>query len=192
MQPQQDQNYWQPSDDAPLDNTQETVATYAPEGEDSAQPEKLAPISWQASEFIHHEKNTMWFVALVAVATALLLLDIFLIKSWTFGALIVVMAVSAAVVARRPPRVIDYSLSLQGVRIDDKLFSFHDFRAFGVVQEGAFYSIRLVPNKRFMPMVSVYFPSEQGEQIVDMIGSMLPMENIERDAIDKLVEKIRF
>lgn len=152
----------------------------------------MSPISWQASEFIHHEKDGMWFLALLAVAAVLLALDIFVVKSWTFGVLIVVMAVAAVIVGKRPPRTLNYSLSNQGLRIDEKSFSFHDFRAFGIVQEGALYSIRLIPNKRFMPMVSLYFPAEQGEQIVDLIGSVLPMEHIERDSIDKIVEKIRF
>ena len=151
-----------------------------------------APLSWQASEFVHHEKDGMWFLALLGVTVALLLVDVFLVQSWTFGALIIVMAIAVMVIAKRPPRIIAYTLTAQGIQIDEKQFHFQDFRAFGVVQENAFYSIRLVPNKRFMPMVSVFFPPEDGEAIVDAFGHALPMENIERDTIDKLVEKIRF
>ena len=151
-----------------------------------------APLSWQASEFVHHEKDGMWFLALLGVTVALLLVDVFLVQSWTFGALIIVMAIAVMVIAKRPPRIITYTLTAQGIQIDEKQFHFQDFRAFGVVQENAFYSIRLVPNKRFMPMVSVFFPPEDGEEIVDAFGHALPMENIERDTIDKLVEKIRF
>lgn len=182
MQPQENQNYWQQTDETM--NNSEPVPVTPDTGSE--------PISWQASEFIHHEKNGTWFVALAGVATVLLLLDVFFVKSWTFGALIVVMAIAAFVVARRPPRTVNYILSAQGIAIDEKHFSFHDFRAFGVLQEDAFYSIRLVPAKRFMPMVSVYFPPEQGEHIVDIFGAILPMERIELDLIDKLVEKIRF
>lgn len=149
-------------------------------------------LTWQASEYVHQEKSGTWFLALVGVAVVLLIFDIFLAKSWTFGALIVVMTVAVAVVARRPPRTVTYTLSPQGLKIDDKLFSFHDFRAFGIIQEGAFYSVRLVPSKRFMPMVSVFFPSEMGESIVDLFGASLPMEHLELDPIDKLVEKLHF
>ncbi len=190
MQPQEQNNYWQPSDpDASLAQPQAELETE----DQSVEPQSdVNPITWQASEFVHHEKSGMWFIALLSAASVLLLVDVFLIRSWTFGALIVVMAVSAFVVARRPPRTLTYSLTPHGIRIDDKSFSFHDFRVFGVVQEGAFYSLRLVPNKRFMPMVSIFFPTELGEQIVDTIGLALPMEHIELDIIDKLVEKIRF
>jgi hypothetical protein len=193
MQPEQESNYWQTAPEP----QSEVPAQTAPGSEITEQPATGAklpdqPLTWQASEFVHHEKGGMWFLVLAAVAAVLLVIDIFLIRSWTFGVLIVVMTLAMMVVARRPPRQVNYALSSHGLAIDEKHFSFHDFRAFGVVPEGAFYSIRLVPNKRFMPMVSVYFPTEQGEEIVDIFGSVLPMEHIERDPIDKFVEKIRF
>lgn len=190
MQPQQEQNYWQPESPPQGERVQVPQPT-GPEVSDDNN-NVLNPISWQASEFIHHEKDGAWFLVLLAVAAVLLAVDIFVVKSWTFGVLIVVMALAVVIVGRRPPRTLNYSLSSQSLQIDDKAFSFHDFRAFGIIQEGALYSVRLIPNKRFMPMVSLYFPAEQGEQIVDLLGSVLPMEHIERDPIDKIVEKIRF
>lgn len=195
MQPEQNQNYWQPSAEPqatmPAPVTPELAQAQAP-AQEQAPISGGEPLAWQASEFVHHEKDGMWFLALLGVATVLLLIDIFLIRSWTFGVLIVVMAITVMVIAKRPPRIINYTLSPQGIQIDERQFNFHDFRAFGVVQENAFYSIRLVPNKRFMPMVSVFFPPEHGEEIVDAFGQALPMENIKRDTIDTLVEKIRF
>lgn len=192
MEPQSDQNYWQSGPtDIPEPLPQQTEPQ-EPMGSTEQGHGGSAPLAWQASEFIHHEKNGTWFLGLIAVSLVLVIIDVLLIKSWTFGALIIVMTIAALVVARRPPRMLNYVLSAQGISIDDKHFSFHDFRAFGIVQEGAFYSIRIIPNKRFMPMVSVYFPTEQGEKIVDVFGSALPMQTIELDPIDKLVEKIRF
>ena len=188
MQPQQNQNYWeQPDATAPVPPV--AVETQPEPSPADATPQSL---TWQASEYVHHEKSTEWFLVLIGVGLALLLLDLFLIRSWTFGVLIVVMTVTAGLVARRPPRVITYTLTPEGIRIDDKQFAYSEFRLFGVVQEGAFYSIRLIPTKRFMPMVAVYFPQELGEQLVDLLGSMLPMDHIKLDPIDRFVEKIRF
>jgi len=181
-----EKTYWQPE----ADNLAQPVADDAPAPDVAATSD--VPLSWQASEFIHHEKSGMWFMILLAASAVLLAIDFFLIKSWTFGALIVVMAIGSMVIARRQPRMLNYMMSAQGIQIGEKHFSFHDFRAFGVVQEGAFYSIRLIPNKRFMPMATIYFPPELGEQIVDMFGAVLPMEKIQLDPIDKFVEKIRF
>jgi len=48
----------------------------------------------------------------------------------------------------------------------------------------------LIPIKRFAPGVSVYFPDEVGEKVVDILGSRLPMENLKLDMIDIIVRKL--
>jgi hypothetical protein len=48
-----------------------------------------------------------------------------------------------------------------------------------------------LPKKRFSPSVSIYFPEESGEQIVDILGSILPMEKIKLDFIDRIVRKLK-
>mgnify|MGYP006136703255 FL=1 len=197
MQPDQDPKYWHPSTQPQADLNAPAQTEIADDPTSAQEPtvgsrQTDAPLSWQASEFVHHEKDGRWFLGLLAVALVLLLLDFFVIKSWTFAALIVVMTIAVIVLARRPPRIIDYTLSAYDLQIDEKQFALHDFRAFGVVQENAFYTIRLIPNKRFMPMVTVFFPLEHGEEIVDVFGQALPMETIERDTLDRIAEKIRF
>jgi len=149
-------------------------------------------LTWQASEFVQHDKEGVWFLGLAGFAILLFLLDLFIIRSITFGVLIVVMVLGVVVIARRAPQVISYALTPDGLQLNEKHFSFHDFRAFGVLQEGAMYSVRLIPQKRFMPPVNVFFPPEYGEQIVDVFGTVLPMEHIEPDIIDRLAERIRF
>ena len=49
----------------------------------------------------------------------------------------------------------------------------------------------LIPRKRFGARVTVYFPEAQGEQIVDMFGERLPMEQVKLDVLDKLVRFLR-
>lgn len=178
------QDYWQQPEDH--------LSVPPVSANESAQPADDAPLAWQASEAIHHEKNALWFASLIAITVILLALSIFAVKSWTFAALIVVMAVAVVIIGSRPPRVMQYKLSHEGLQVNDRLFSLHDFRAFGVLQDGPLYSIVLIPHKRFMPGVNVYFADEQGEEIVDMFGSVLPMEHVEPDFIDKISRKLHF
>lgn len=149
-------------------------------------------ISWEASEYVHHEKDSIWFIGVAVGGLLLVVLSLFLIKSITFTVLIVVMIIAVMVLATRPPRTLRYQLSSHGLQIDEKKYDFHEFRAFGVQQEGGIYSILLIPVRRFMPSVSVYFPPDQGESIVDIIGSFVPMEKITPDFIDTLTRKLRF
>lgn len=148
-------------------------------------------IEWEASEYIHHEKDGAWFAllaigALIGVGLALVF------RQWTFAVLIIVLAAAIAVFARRPPRTLHYALDTTGVRIDDRLFPYTDFRAFGVVSDGPLYSVVLLPTKRFLPATSMYFEPQDGEKIVDILGARLPLEQIKVDFVDRLTRKLRF
>lgn len=150
------------------------------------------PVHWTASEYIDEEKNGLWFASFGLIVVAFIALDIFLLKSYTFSVLVAVMAAAVIVYTRRPPRMIEYSLSGdQGLYIGEKLYHFSDYKAFGLIRDGEHHSIMLIPIKRFSAGVSVYFPEEVGEKIVDILGARLPMEPLKLDAVDIIVRKLR-
>jgi len=149
------------------------------------------PVHWQAHEYIHREKNAGWFVIFGIVVVVLMAIAIFLMQSLSFAILIPVMALALIVYSRRPPRLLDYTLSSKGLYINDQLYPFADFKGFGVIHDGDEYSVMLIPLKRFRMGVSVYFPEEAGEAIVDMLGTRLPMQQLHLDPIDKVIRKLR-
>jgi hypothetical protein len=149
------------------------------------------PVHWQAQEYIHHEKTALWFVVFAIVVAGLMAIAIFLMNSLSFAILIPVMAAALIVYTHRPPRLLDYTLSRQGLHVNDHLYSFSEFKSFGVIHDGKEYSIMLIPTKRFRPGVSVYFPEEAGEAIVDMLGVRLPMQELHLDLVDRLIRQLR-
>lgn len=159
---------------------------------DSTAPAADASITWSAQEYIHPDKTPGWYFLFGFVALALIAVDIFLLQSWTFSALVVVMTIAIIVYIRRPARTLTYALSAsQGLYVGEQLHSFDDFKSFGLITADGSNSIMLVPRKRFAPGVSVYFPTEAGEQIVDILGSRLPMEELKLDLVDIVVRKLR-
>lgn len=187
---QDGQNYWQ---ETPQDQSSEPVRYEAyPVEPAAAHPSsEVEPISWNASEYIHHEKDGLWYSIFGGAVVVMIAISI-LLRSWTFAALIAVMAVTALVYAKRPPRELHYTLTAQGVEVDKNFSHYEEFRAFGVVQDGPFFAVQLIPLKRFALATTIYFPQEQGEAIVDRLGAALPMEKIEPDLVDKLVRRLRF
>ena len=147
-------------------------------------------VNWEAQEYVTHSKNVGWYVGLVFVALALMGLAIWL-QQWTFLALIIVSVLALVVYIARPPRKLHYSLSAKGLSEGNKLYSFDQFRAFGILNEDKRFKIVLMPKKRFGARVTVYFPESQGEQIVDMFGERLPMEQVKLDLLDRLVRFLR-
>lgn len=148
-------------------------------------------VSWEASEYIHRSKDISWIAGFGVIVLVLVGVAVFF-QQWLFAALIVVMAIAMGVFAFRPPKVKHYTLNHQGLQIDDRMYHLSDFRAFGVLAEDAFYSIMLIPTKRFMPAVTVYFAQEDGEQIVDILSSHLPLEDLQPDPIDTIMRRLHF
>ena len=169
-----------------MNSVQPDVSQPAPrEGEDEA-------VRWQAAEYVQRDKDRIWYVWFAVITIVFILIAIFLIKSLTFAVLIPVMAAALFVVnVMRPPNVYDYTLSRQGLHINDRLYSFADFKEFGLVKDDDQHSIMLVPRKRLKPGVTVYFPEEAGEAIVDMLAARLPMHEVTLDPIDRLIRFLR-
>ncbi|MDO4684812.1 MAG: hypothetical protein Q4B06_03875 [Candidatus Saccharibacteria bacterium] len=149
------------------------------------------PVTWQAKEYITPEKNIAWYVGLFLVVAAGIAIDIFFLQAWTVSLLLVAIAAVLIVMTVRPSRDITYELSSKGLRVGDQLYSLSDYKAFGVIHDGKENSIFLIPVKRFKPGLSVYFPVESGEQIVELLGHYLPMQEIRLDFIDKVVRMLR-
>lgn len=147
-------------------------------------------VRWQATEYIHRHKSPLWFVLFALITVTLTAAAIFF-KEYTFAVLVPVMAAALIVYTRRPPHVIDYTLSRQGLHVNDHLYPFVEFKGFGVIHDDDEYSVMLIPTKRFKPGVSVYFPEEAGEAIVDMLGGRLPMQELKMDAVDRIIRKLR-
>ena len=151
----------------------------------------VEPVQWQAAEYIQHEKTPTWYVGFIAVVVVLMVAAILIMQTWTFAVLIPVMAVALMVYTHRPPRLLNYVLSQKGLHINDQLHPMGEFKSFGVIQESERNTLVFVPVKRFKPGLTVFFPSEAGEQIVDLLGGYLPMRDEQQDIFDRIVRKLR-
>jgi len=204
MQPEPDKqkNYWKndsepeeiPEMYAPDSVDGDSIDSEEPEAsnEDTKKPTDDEPVHWVASEYIHEDKNSLWYVIFAIVVLAFIAVDLLFIKSYTFSILVIVMAVAVIIYSRRPARTVDYTLSGdQGLYIGERLYHFSEFKAFGLIRDHDQHSIMLIPTKRFSAGVSVYFPDEVGEKIVDILGARLPMKTLKLDAIDIIVRKLR-
>jgi len=191
MQPSDGHNYWQGEEEG-----SEHLASVADSTPNNISPELeedvlLEPVTWEASEYIHHERDGLWFIVFLGITILLLALSIFLIQNYFFTALIVVMAVALLIYTRRPPKIIRYTLNDEGLQIGEQFHSFNEYRAFGVVGDGALYSVKLLPTARFGQEVTLYFSENEGERIVDILGAFLPMENLHLDLVDQLLRRLR-
>lgn len=159
--------------------------------EDRAQEVNDAVVQWEAPEYLALERGKVWYIWFAVVVLALVAVSIFFIKSFTFTILIPVMATALFVYTRRPPAIVSYTVSRKGVHVNDKLYTYQEFKAFSVHSAVGQHVLTLVPLKRFNFGLTAYFPEEVGEALVDMLAARLPMQTYSTDFIDKLLAKLR-
>ena len=154
-------------------------------------PDDEILIRWQALEYMQHQHEPIWYIGFGATVLILIAVAIFVFKSPTFAVLVPVMAVALALYVRRPPATIDYTVSRKGIHVNDRLYTFDQFKSFSVVRQETTNHVVLIPRKRFQLGQNIYFPTEIGEKLVDMLAARLPMKETSPDIIDKLLAKLR-
>lgn len=159
---------------------------------DSQPTDQNTDISWEASEYIHHEKNSQWFVIFAIVSVVLLVGMYLLLRDILSTFVIALMAIAVAVFAKREPKTLHYNVNNQGISIDDRKYSYESFRSFSLINEGAMESILLDPIQRFMPPLTLYFAPEDRDSVVDTLSDHLPYNERTPDIIDQFARKIRF
>ncbi len=160
------------------------------QGQDTADSERV--VTWTGSEFIANHKDSRWFAGFFG-ALALGLVAVFLLtRDYISTITIGVAGILFASLANRKPRQLSYKIDNSGVSIGQKFYSFDQFKYFTQAQDGAIGYINLMPLKRFMPDVSIYFPPEEGENVISIISDHLPHHDEGERQIDKLAKKFRF
>jgi hypothetical protein len=183
MQPEQPNTQPEPAQ-PPLEQPAQMAVT------DSVSLPQTEPIQWQAPEYIQEQRSPWWFIGFWVVAAILMALAAFIIRSWSFALLVPAMAAALMIYSHRPPRMLTYVLSDKGLYINEKLHPMAEFRSFGIMHEESIPSLMLIPVKRFRPGLTVHFPVETGEGIVDLLGSRIPMQELKFDIFDSVIRKL--
>jgi hypothetical protein len=149
-------------------------------------------VSWTASEFIVHQKNAGWYMLLVAAAVVLAAVIYLLTRDVVSTGMVGVVLVVLLLLASRQPRTLSYRLDGYGVHVGSKSYPYDSFKSFSVVDEGALNSITLLPLKRFMPPISMYYDPQDEAKISQVLSDYLPFVEGHKDVVDQFMRRIRF
>lgn len=149
-------------------------------------------VSWTASEYIAHDKNISWFVILGAGLFVLVGLGYFLTRSIFATVLLASAGLSFGIFSVRPPRVLQYQILDSGILIGEKLFPFSELKSFTIHDETAVPSVMLMPLKRFMPPITIFYDPQTEDLIINALSDHLPHEDRAPDLVDRLMSRIRF
>jgi len=149
-------------------------------------------INWSASEYIAHEKNITWYLALVVI-TAIISAGFYLLTHSILSTLVFVVAGCVmGFYAARKPRLLDYRVDNSGFTVQDKTFSFDSFKSFAVIDDNTMPNIVLIPLKRFMPSLTIYLNPDSTEEVLKVLSTRLPQAIHHTDIVDRFFQRVRF
>lgn len=197
MQDNEDSNYQESNQQISSQINENDLAPAGGVGEGVAN--ESTPIKWSSSQSVTHQRSKKWHITTALVCVGIILIVVLLklvgFFDWMSAittSLLVIVAYSAIMVSsRQPSQVVDYELSDDGLTINGKLHQFSQFRAFGVHQVGGLWQLVLIPTKRLGAEVNIFINEDQGEQIVDMFGSRLPIQEVQESLVDKIIKKLK-
>lgn len=190
-QPQQ-QPPSRPPTQAPETDQDQVSSAATPQPEPPAQPTGNQLFSWEASEYLDQNKNSLWYITLGVITLVLAVVLIWVFQEILSAIVVVLMAIALVVYGRRSPRVLRYALNESGITVGDKFYVFEDFKSYAVVQDGGLTMIELDPVKRFMPRLSIFFDPADADEIISILDRFLPRTERAPDAIDQLSRKLKF
>jgi hypothetical protein len=106
-------------------------------------------LRWSAYEHEHVERGSDWYWALGIVAVCVALTSVLLADA-LFAVLILVAAVTIALVSRTPPDIATFELSERGIRINGRLHRHDEIISFWVEDEHAGRPLLLVDTTQFL------------------------------------------
>jgi hypothetical protein len=171
----------------PAINSTENGATSVPAPHSSE-----SILSWSASEFVANPKNAGWFMTLALATVLLAVIVYFLTNDWISVVVIAVLGIIVGIFAAQQPKTLKYTLDRTGIHLGPRSYPYHSFKSFSVVHEGAFNHISLLPLKRFMPPLTVHYPPEEEESVINTFADYLPYEEHKPDLIDSFSRRVRF
>lgn len=176
-------------------NRAESKQEASSEAKPSRVPEEIL-YQWQAPEFAYTDKPGGWYLGIFAFFIGLAALAFFFIdatfQKWTTIVLLLIMAAALSVWARRKPKIYGYMVTNYGITVNQKKYSFDDFRACYEYMDYNQPSLDLVPSQRFGTLVSLPLATPEAEDIKETISHMVPKIEHNEDIADKLFRRLRF
>src|SRR3990167_1045625 len=105
---------------------------------------------------------------------------------------IAIVGMIVGVFSTHKPKQVSYELSSSGLKAGEKVYPLSLFRSFALIREGVLSSVNLIPIKRFVPPLSIYFDPSDEQKIISVLGEHLPLEEGGLDPIERLSRRLRF
>ncbi|GEM_PF-856753 len=164
-----------------VDDTASDKSEYLPDFE----------IKWSAGSVMSH-RGGFWYVGFFVISLLLSAGVYLLFKDIMTCGVILFCALVIIIFGLKKPRKIDYLLTQNNIKINNKSYSLHDFKYFTISKREKGGMISLIPLKRFSPSIIINYDADNEQIVVGALSSIMPLEQKDSDVFDNLMHFIGF
>ncbi|MDP2649944.1 MAG: hypothetical protein Q8P16_00035 [bacterium] len=151
-------------------------------------PEQLPDISWSALEHSHTDKGADWFWAFGIVAASSAVVAI-LFQNFLFALLIVVGALTLAMLSMKPPSERTFTLTQRGIMIENVLYPYKMLVAFGIEERESEVPLLIVDARKVLtPHLLIPLEGVPANDVRDYLAQYLPEEELHEPFAQRLAE----
>lgn len=148
------------------------------------------PLRWSAHEHEHVERDASWYLALTILTACLAVIGVLLGDS-LFSVLIVLAAITLALLSRTPPPLTDFTLSERGLRINNTMHRFEDMIAFWVEDHDADPPVLLIDTTLWSaPNIVIPLKGVDPQAVRQFLDSHLDEKPMKEPLAHKILEQL--
>jgi len=174
------------------------IKKHPPQGEEDSvkdRPAKNSPmpeISWQAPEYMYTRKSRDWYIVVGVLAVGLLAAAIIL-ANFLFAIVIFLSGFTIALYGAKPPRMIAFSLSVDGIRVDKRLYPYESLKSFWIFYDPPdIKELSIESQKMLMPHIKISLGDQDPDEVRSYLLPYLSEHHQDESLIDVAARYVRF
>lgn len=152
--------------------------------------DNLKEISWLADEYEKRGEDTYWYLAVIGVATVLIILGIFA-RSYFFIILVVLASLMLFVYAHKEPRKISCTVSTKGIKVGNKFFDYKNLKSFWVFDKTSFKELSLETSWKLNQFIRIPLGDADIKAIKNILKGFLPEKEHEEFITEQLAKILK-
>lgn len=154
-------------------------------------PEEVL-LSWDAPEFLEHERDAKWYIGAAVLALGLLGYSLYT-KDWFFAVVVVIIAIVSLRYLKIKPNIKKYGITRVGIYIDERFYPFDQLHSFWVVYQPPLKILNILSTRRYLPQLTIQLEDQDPVMIKNILKKFIPEQEKRGEAVmDKVSRILKF
>lgn len=150
-------------------------------------------VIWQALEYDDQEKGNDWFWALGVIALCAVIISV-IYKNYLFAIFVVIGAFTMGMFANQKPKMVNYELSPNGLKINDELLVIESIKGYAIreTRKNKQKILILQSTKIFSPIITIPIEDSLIDPIKKYFDPKIPEKELHEPAAHQIMDAIGF